>query len=127
MRLTLVILAGFALTATAGSCGYIEKSVESPAVGGGEVVFRYPSHSARTVQVAGDWNNWGAGDAAQGEVLVGLMKKNEKGVWTVSRNLPPGRYRYYFILNETQRILDPANPRVVDDPWGGKASLLIVP
>jgi len=30
-------------------------------------------------------------------------------------------------LNETQRILDPANPRVTDDPLGGKANLLIVP
>lgn len=91
------------------------------------VEFRYPSPSARTVQVAGDWNNWGAGDSEQGEVLVGLMGRDKSGVWNLAQELPPGRYRYYFLLNETQRIIDPANPRVADDPWGGKASLLIVP
>jgi 1,4-alpha-glucan branching enzyme len=105
----------------------MEKRVESPVYKEGEFLFRYPSHSARTVQVAGDWNNWGKGDAGQGEVLVGLMDKDEKGIWNLAVDLPPGRYRYWFIINETQRVLDPANPRVADDPWGGKASLLIVP
>jgi 1,4-alpha-glucan branching enzyme len=116
-----------ALILVAGSCSYMEKSVESPVLKEGKVIFRYPSHSARTVQVAGDWNNWGVGDAEQGEVLVGLMEKDEKGVWNLAQQLPPGRYRYFFLLNETQRIPDPANPRVADDPWGGKASLLVVP
>jgi 1,4-alpha-glucan branching enzyme len=105
----------------------MEKRVESPVYKEVEFLFRYPSHSARTVQVAGDWNNWGKGDAGQGEVLVGLMDKDEKGIWNLAAQLPPGRYRYWFIINETQRVLDPANPRVADDPWGGKASLLIVP
>jgi 1,4-alpha-glucan branching enzyme len=126
-RLFKAVTIASSLLLAAGSCSYMEKSVESPLLKEGTVEFRYPSHSARTVQVAGDWNNWGAGDAAQGEVLVGLMEKDEKGVWILSQDLPPGRYRYYFLLNETQRILDPANPRVADDPWGGKANLLIVP
>jgi 1,4-alpha-glucan branching enzyme len=116
-----------ALLMAAGSCSYIDKSVESPLLKEGTVEFRYPSSAAKTVQVAGDWNNWGAGDAEQGEVLVGLMEKGTRDIWSVSQDLPPGRYRYYFLLNETQRILDPANPRVTDDPWGGKANLLIVP
>ena len=122
-----VAVTGSILIFATGSCSYIDKAVESPVLKEGEVLFSYPSHSAKTVQVAGDWNNWGAGDAEQGEVLVGLMEKDKKGVWNLAQQLPPGRYRYYFLLNETQRILDPANPRVTDDPWGGKASLLIVP
>lgn len=122
-----VVAAVFLLLLAAGSCSYIDKSVESPVQKEGEVLFSYPSHSARTIQVAGDWNNWGVGDAEQGEVLVGLMEKDEKGIWRLAQELPPGRYRYYFLVNETQRILDPANPRVADDPWGGKANLLIVP
>jgi 1,4-alpha-glucan branching enzyme len=122
-----VVVTASVLLLAAGSCSYIDKSVESPVIEGGTVVFRYPSSSARTVQVAGDWNNWGSGDAEQGEVLVGLMEKDRRGIWNLTQELPPGRYRYYFLLNETQRILDPANPRVTDDPWGGKANLLIVP
>ena len=123
----IALIAASALLLVAGSCSYIYKSVESPVLKEGTVEFRYPSHSAKTVQVAGDWNNWSAGDAEQGEVLVGLMEKDKKGIWNLTQELPPGRYRYYFLLNETQRILDPANPRVADDPWGGKANLLIVP
>ncbi len=122
-----VAVMGAALLLAVGSCRYIDKAVESPVLKEGEILFSYPSHSAKTIQVAGDWNNWGEGDAAQGEVLVGLMEKDEKGVWNLAQQLPPGRYRYYFLVNETQRILDPANPRVADDPWGGKANLLIVP
>ena len=122
-----MVVVASALLLAAGSCSYIDKSVESPVFEGGQVEFRYPSPYAKTVQVAGDWNNWGAGDAEQGEVLVGLMEKGKGDIWSLTQELLPGRYRYYFLLNETQRILDPANPRVADDPWGGKANLLIVP
>ena len=122
-----VVAAATVLFMATGSCSYIDKSVESPVLKEGTVEFRYTSSSARTLQVAGDWNNWGDGDAEQGEVLVGLMEKGKRDIWSLKQELPPGRYRYYFLLNETQRILDPANPRVADDPWGGKANLLIVP
>lgn len=109
------------------SCAALDRAVESPEIGAGTVVFRYLSPSARTVQVAGEWNNWSAGDAGQGEVLVGLMERGDGGLWTIAVELPPGRHRYWFVVNETGRVLDPANPRVTDDPWGGKASLCIVP
>jgi len=109
------------------SCAALDKAIESPRIDGDTVVFRYLSPSARTVQVAGEWNNWSAGDAGQGEVLVGLMERDERGLWTIAVELPPGRHRYWFVINETGRVLDPANPRVTEDPWGGKASLCIVP
>jgi 1,4-alpha-glucan branching enzyme len=109
------------------SCAALDKAVESPQIEGNMVIFRYLSPSARTVQIAGDWNNWSAGDAEQGEVLVGLMERDGRGMWTISVDLPPGRHRYWFVINETGRVLDPANPRVTEDPWGGKASLCIMP
>jgi len=117
------LLAALALV----SCAALDKVVESPGIEGGTVVFRYLSPSARTVQLAGEWNNWSAGDAETGEVLVGLMERDERGLWTIVVELPPGRHRYWFVVNETGRVLDPANPRVSEDPWGGKASLCIVP
>ena len=111
------------------SCSrYLEGALESPVIDNGAVTFRFFSPSARTVQVAGDWNNWARGDAETGEVLVGLMNKNEKdGIWQITCQLPAGRYRYSFIIDETRRVLDPVNPRVTEDPWGGKANLLVVP
>lgn len=115
----------------AGSCGrYLERSLGTPALDGDTVTFRVKAPSARTVQLAGDWsrNNWARGDAEEGEVLVGLMKKGaDKSVWELAVRLGPGRYRYRFLINETEWLLDPENPRVVDDGRGGKANLLIVP
>lgn len=119
-----VVLAVLALT----SCGrYLEARIDSPEIRGDTVTFRFRSPSARTVQVAGDFNNWGAGDAETGEVLVGLMRRGEEGLWELSLPLPPGRYRYVFLVNEITTVLDPSNPRVVPDGRGGKADLLIVP
>ncbi len=113
------------------SCGgMIERAVRSPVIEEEGVVFRFRSPAARTVQVAGDWpgNNWGRGDAEAGEVLVGLMERDgAKGIWEMAVALKPGRYRYRFIIDEVKHVLDPDNPRIVDDGMGGKANLLIVP
>ncbi len=117
------------LLLSAVSCArYLERGLQSPVVEGQTVSFFFRAPSARCVQVAGDWNNWAMGDAGSGEVLVGLMGRGKKGgPWKLAVELPPGRYRYYFIIDETRRVLDPANPRVTDDPRGGKANLLILP
>ncbi len=113
------------------SCGgMIERAVRSPVIEKGAVTFRLRSPAARTVQVAGDWpgNNWGRGDGEAGEVLVGLMERNgPEGVWEITFEMSPGRYRYRFIIDEAKHVLDPDNPRIVDDGAGGRANLLIVP
>ena len=122
------IICCFLLVASCG--GMIERAVRSPVIAEEGVTLRIYSPAARTVQVAGDWqgNNWGRGDAEAGEVLVGLMERLEKGgIWEITLDLEPGRYRYRFIIDEVKYILDPDNPRVVDDGTGGRASLLIVP
>jgi 1,4-alpha-glucan branching enzyme len=125
MILFVVVIAG------AFSCGrYLEKSLDSPLVEGDRVTFRLRCPSARTVQIAGDWqgNNWAQGDAEAGEVLVGLMEKTGNGgVWQTTVSLAPGRYRYRFLIDEAVWTLDAENPRVVDDGRGGKANLLIMP
>jgi 1,4-alpha-glucan branching enzyme len=113
------------------SCGrYLERSLGSPGIEGDTVTFRVKVPSARTVQLAGDWprNNWARGDAEAGEVLVGLMVKTaDTGVWELAVRLGPGRYRYRFLIDEAEWLLDPENPRVIDDGRGGKANLLIMP
>jgi 1,4-alpha-glucan branching enzyme len=129
MRKRVILL--FTCGALAVSCGrYLERSLDSPLVAGDTVTFRVKGPFARTVQVAGDWpgNNWAEGDAEAGEVLVGLMgKAGGEGVWELTVRLKPGRYRYRFLVNETQWMIDPQNPRIVDDGRGGKANLLIMP
>ena len=111
------------------SCaGYIEKSIESPKIEDNSVTFCVRSKSAKVVQVAGDWNNWASGDAGEGEVLVGLMTRNDSALyWERTVELESGRYKYRFLFNESVWMLDPNNPRIIDDGKGGKANLLIVP
>ncbi len=106
---------------------YLEERLDSPVIEPAGVTFRLKSPSARTVQVAGDFNNWALGDAESGEVLVGLMERKEQGVWELTIALQPGRYRYKYLVGERNWVLDPENPRIVDDGRGGKANLLIVP
>ena len=122
------LLAFLSLIAFSSCISKLDKAVSSPVVRDGRVVFRYFNPTARSVQVAGDWpgNNWAEGDEGSGEVLVGLMKYS-KGYWTLEVDLAPGVYRYRFLVNEHEWVLDPANPRVVEDGMGGKANLLIVP
>jgi hypothetical protein len=97
-------------------------------IDGNRVTFRVRSESARVVQLAGDWNNWAKGDADEGEVLVGLMSRNDTVLcWERTVELERGRYKYLFLLNESVWMLDQNNPRIVDDGRGGKANLLIVP
>ena len=124
----IVMLGVLALCLCAASCArYLEERLDSPVVERGNVTFRLKSPASRTVQVAADFNNWALGDGETGEVLVGLMKKGEGDVWELTVELPPGRYRYKYLLGEANWILDPVNPRVVDDGRGGKANLLIMP
>jgi hypothetical protein len=97
-------------------------------IDGNRVTFRVRSESARVVQLAGDWNNWAKGAADEGEVLVGLMSRNDTVLcWERTVELERGRYKYLFLLNESVWMLDQNNPRIVDDGRGGKANLLIVP
>ncbi len=128
---TIAIPIALIVAAACLSCaGLFERRVDSPETNDGIVVFRFRSPSARTVQVAGDWpgNNWGRGDAESGEVLVGLMRATgDEGVWEIEVALEPGRYRYRFLVNESLWMLDPGNPRIVDDGRGGKANLLVMP
>ncbi len=111
------------------SCaGYIDKSIESPVIEDNGVTFYVRNNSAKVVQVAGDWNNWARGDAGEGEMLVGLMTRNDSALyWERTVELESGRYKYRFLFNESIWILDPNNPRIIDDGKGGKANLLIVP
>ena len=93
------------------------------------IEFRYRSPSARTVQLLGDWpgNDFGLGEGTAGDVLVGLMDDADgDGTWERVVFLPPGRYRYRYLVDEVYLTVDPENPERVPDGRGGYYSLLVV-
>jgi len=75
--------------------------------------------NARTVAVAGSFNRWDASS----DLLSGPDRRDR---WTISLNLPPGRYEYLFVINGSEWTPDPLAPSV-DDGFGGHNSVLVVP
>jgi chromosome partitioning protein len=65
--------------------------------------------SARRVQIAGDFNAWSP--------LSTPMQCERPGVWRMSLPLPPGRYRYRFVV-DGKWMTDPNNQYVEANQFG---------
>lgn len=85
---------------------------------GTERKFTFHAPGARTVRIVGTFNDWTPDDAS-------LMEKLEEGLWTKIVRLPPGEHQYKFIVDD-RWVEDEANPRVVEDPYGGRNSVINV-
>lgn len=81
------------------------------------VVISIKAPAARSVQIAGEFNNWVP------EELLPPLK--EGGVWRKLYHLERGIYRYKFIV-DGEWMTDPENPRFETNPYGGSDSVLEV-
>ncbi len=77
-----------------------------------EVVFNVYSPDSKSVEVAGEFNNW----------TPAKMKKGDQGVWSIQLKLAAGTYQYKFVFDESWEI-DQANPDRVPDGQGGENSV----
>lgn len=77
-----------------------------------EARFRLYMPEASSVQVVGDWNDWGGLSAAGGmlDPGAGAMVRGEDGFWTLALDLPRGRYRYAFLVDGSRLLPDDLNP-----------------
>ncbi len=82
-----------------------------------EVIFRVKAPTAKTVQIVGNFNNWG--------IDQNLMIKKRNGIWGISLNLRSGRYEYKYVIDGEWRT-DPRNPKTVHNSYGGVNSILEV-
>ena len=80
------------------------------------VVFVTLYPRAKSVQIAGDFNNW------QPEQTP-MEKVGDSGVWQTEMNLPTGRYRYRLVV-DGQWQQDPYNELTELNPFGGFNSVL---
>ena len=89
-----------------------------PGCAGGhrQVLFRFEA-PARRVCVSGDFNAW----SPETHCLAGAGE-----TWTLRFCLPPGRYRYAFILDGEHWIPDPRAYLQVTDDFGMRNSVLIL-
>lgn len=113
------------------SCSYFapRNIAAGPTVSAGEVLFRLYAPSAGRVQLGGDWpeNNWARGDGSVGEANIGLMTDDDgDGIWEIRITLPPGRYRYLFLIDENRWQIDPGNPEEVEGGPEGRCSQIVL-
>ncbi|MFH1314137.1 MAG: glycogen-binding domain-containing protein [Candidatus Eisenbacteria bacterium] len=67
----------------------------------------YDDPAAFSVSVAGSFNNWDTGSNP--------MAKDDEGVWSAVIPLPPGKHEYKFVVNGSDWMADPDNPKIVGD------------
>lgn len=80
--------------------------------------FSFHAPEARSVKVVGNFTNW----TPTSEYV---MERNDDGTWTTTVDLSPGKYQYRFIVDD-EWVEDHNNPNLVDNPFGGKNSLIEV-
>ena len=97
--------------------GYRPLLPSAPTATDDGVVFAVAARDAQRVQLAGDFNEW---------VANGSEMEPVGDVWVKVLKLPPGRYRYRFVV-DGQWQSDPLNSLAEPSPFGGNDSLLVLP
>jgi len=82
-----------------------------------KVKFTYYDPYAEKVYLVGDFNNWNP--------VADPMKKDEKGIWYITKDLKPGDYGYKYIVDGKWR-LDPNNPDSVVNAVGDYLSYISI-
>lgn len=82
------------------------------------LVFLAPQ--ATSVAVTGDFARWDPKG-------IPLGRPGPAGMWSVDLQLPPGLHHYVFIVDGTEWRPDPNAASQVDDGFGQKNSVLLVP
>ncbi|MGC8990828.1 MAG: glycogen-binding domain-containing protein [Verrucomicrobiia bacterium] len=95
------------------------KKSTSPArlASGKKVGLEYRAPDAKSVCVAGTFNNWQT-DATP-------MKPQPDGLWTIELELPPGTYEYRFVVDGVW-CDDPKSAETTPNPFGGFNAVLRV-
>jgi hypothetical protein len=79
--------------------------------------FRFPAADARQVCLVGSFNLW--------TVCENPLRESTDGTWSVTLDLPRGRYEYMFVVDGEWRT-DPSAPVHVDDDFGRENSVLLL-
>lgn len=80
------------------------------------VKFRIQFPGARSVQVAGDFNDWNPKKGA-------MLDVEGQGIWSKELRLKPGIYQYRFVVDGHWQE-DPHNPQKVETPFGVMNSVI---
>jgi 1,4-alpha-glucan branching enzyme len=82
---------------------------------GKTVEFTFTNPNARSVSVAGTFNNWDFKQAP--------MQKGDGGAWKAKVSVPPGRHEYRFVV-DGQWVSDPNAHESVQNAYGSTNSVI---
>ncbi len=83
------------------------------------VRFIYKDENAQSVDIIGDFNNWG-------NRTIEMNRIHESPFWTADVALSEGAYKYVFLVNGSMWIADPLSSIKVTDDYGHQNSLIVL-
>ncbi len=93
------------------------ETLTPPRIEGEKIVFYYHDDNAKSVHLAGDFNNWSSSE--------NQFFKNGDGLWHAEiPNPPSGKYRYKFVLDGAIWKEDASNGMKEEDGFDGFNSIL---
>lgn len=128
-RFFLLIIILISISCSGKMFSIIKDKLPKPHKVKGGYIFQFFAPAAKSVNLAGDFNNWGGTlNGNRFDPSIDPMQDEDgDGVWVIVRELNPGRYEYKFVLdNGVKWESDPSNPFKEDDGYGGKNSIIIV-
>ena len=91
---------------------------EVPAVTRSGMRFALAHPEARSVALAGSFNDW--------STTSHRMSRQASGMWTIVVALPPGEHLFMFVVNDEAWITPPAADDYADDGFGKRNGILVV-
>jgi 1,4-alpha-glucan branching enzyme len=113
-----IILSLSGLALLLAGCTKVSIPLTGPTIGSSGIRFCLLDKKAKTVSVAGTFNNW--------DIAAHFLTKGPDGYWSIELPLPKGRYQYLFVIDQKIWLSDPRLETVIDDGFGQKNSLLVV-
>lgn len=99
----------------------LQNSVQQVSAEAGKVMLRfvYIDDKAKSVAVAGDFNNWEP-------VELSRQKVNGETVWTGLISMSRGEHSYMFVKNGDKWVTDPLAPVQREDGFGNKNAVIYI-
>jgi 1,4-alpha-glucan branching enzyme len=119
------VLAMLAVTVVAASANAacaarsIAPPTAAPIVTGAGIRFVLLRADARSVSLAGSFNQWSASSHP-------LLRQSGDGLWAIVVPLPPGEHTFMYVVNGTEWVSPPMAEDYVGDGFGAKNGIVVV-
>lgn len=95
------------------------RSADVPQATSGGIRFVFIHSSARSVSLAGSFNQWSTTSHL-------LARSGGRGPWSIVAPLPPGEHTFMFVVDGQQWVSPPAAEDYVDDGFGARNGVVVV-